>query len=364
VWWEFLEKVRAGKEATVRVMHYYSPGESQMGYKVIMDLSFDGTAYQLESYEQGVYNCLPYSYLLYYAGNATDNAPYDTYEGYLLTNDPEGSAYVIDNLANGYALQGKSLIFANLIYTPMQLEIPYAVSAELRLNGQPLMVLGDEKQVHELWHMMSQSIYLGYEPKTYNLGPELVLTGEDGSITRLELDLDSDLIRHDGKFYDYGPGTNSNGNVNALPQLLSLLGLESWPEEVRQAYPNFFESVGDQTIPPANDLFPRNTGMVIGVWYPDWSYLELGSAQANRLLKDLEREAPNPTEEAIPDVPDTVFTVHIAFDGGREFDLTYMGQTEFYLRDFQTNQVYSFSSEALRQSVDRAISETKAGLYG
>lgn len=212
--------------------------------------------------------------------------------------------------------------------------------------------------------MMCQSVYLGYEPKTYNLGPELILTGEDGSVTKLEVDLDSDLIRYEGKFYDYGPGTNSSGNVNALPQLLSLLGLEGWPEEVKQAYPNFFESIGDQTIPPTNDLFPQHTGMVIGVWYPDWSYLELGSAQANRLLKDLEREAPSPTEDTMPDVPDTVFTIHIAFDGGKEFDLAYMGQTDFYLRDFQTNKVYFFSSEAMRQSAERAISETKATLYG
>ena len=364
VWWEFLEKVRAGKEATVRVMHYYSPGESQMGYKVIMDLSFDGTAYQLESYEHGVYNCLPYSYLLYYAGNATDNAPYDTYEGYLLTNDPEGSAYVIDHLANGYALHGKSLIFANLIYTPKQPEIPYAVSAELRLNGKPLIVLGDETQVHELWHMMRQSVYLGYEPKTYNLGPELVFTGEDGSVTKLELDLDSDLIRYDGKFYDYGPGTNSNGNVNALPQLLSLLGLDGWPEEVKKAYPNFFAAVGDQTIPPANDLFSISRPMIIDVWYPDWAYLEIAPDQADLILEALKQEAPNPTKDLIPDVPDTVFTVHIGFDSGKEFDLAYMGQTEFCLRDFQTNQVYTFSSESLRVTVDRAISETKAAIYG
>lgn len=363
VWWEFMEKVQAGKEATVRVMHYYSPGESQMGYKVIMDLSFDGTYYQLESYEQGTYHCVPYSYLLYYAGNAADTAPYDRYEGYLLTNDPEESAYLIDNLANGYALQGKDLIFANLIYTPKHPEIPYAISAELRLNDRPLMVIGDKAQIQELWNRMRQAVYLGYEPKTYNLGPELVFTGEDGKFTTLQLDLESDLICFNGMFYDYGPGTNSNGNVNALPQLLSLLGLEGWPEEVRQAYPNFFESVGDQTFPPANDQFPRNTGMVIGVWYPDWSYLELGSAQANRLLKDLERETPGATEDTMPDVPDTVFTIHIAFDGGKEFDLAYMGQTDFYLRDFQTNKVCFFSSEALRQSVEQAISETKAGLY-
>ncbi len=363
VWWEFLDKVRAGEEATVRVMHYYSPSESEMGYKAIMDLSFDGTAYQLEHYENGIYYCIPYTYLLYSAGTATDNAAYDSYEGHLLTNDPGESDYIIENLANGYPMHGKSLIFANLIYTPKQPDIPYAVSAELQQDGTPLIIAGAEAQVQQLWKLMRESEYLGYEPKTYNLGPELVFTGEDGSVTRLELSLDDDLIRHDGKFYDYGPGYNSNGGINNLPVFLGILGLEDWPEAVKAAYPDWFAETGSVVPPPANDLFPQNLGYVVNVWYPDWAYLELGSAQANRLLKDLEREAPNPTEEAIPDVPDTVFTVHLAFDGGKEFDLAYMGQTDFYLRDFQTNQVYFLSSEALRQSVDRAISETKASLY-
>ena len=365
VWWEFREKVSAGEPATVRVMHYYSPGESQMGYKVIMDLSFDGTAYQLESYEQGVYQCQLYTHLLYYSGNAAGNSPYDAYEGYLLTNEPgEDSAYLIENLASGYPLQGKRLIYANLIYTPKQPDIPFPVSAELWQGVTPILTVTNDAQVQELWKLMSQSEYLGYEPKTYNLGPMLQFTGEGGNVSTLQLCLDDDLIRYEGKFYDYGPGTNSNGGINNLPVFLGILGLADWPEEVKNAYPGWFAETGSVVPPPANDLFPRNTGMIINIWYPDWAYLELEDGQAKRLLKALEQEAPNPTEELIPDVPDTVFTVHLAFDGGREFDLAYIGQTDFYLRDFQTNQVYSFSSEALRQAVDSAISETKAILYG
>ena len=145
-----------------------------------------------------------------------------------------------------------------------------------------------------------------------------------------------------------------------LPVLLGMLGLEDWPDKVKQVYSDWFASVGDVALPPANDIISGTGNMVMDVWYPDWAYLALENGQAKRLLKALELEAPNPTEETIPDVPDTVFTLHIAFDGGQEFDLAYMGQTDFYLRDFKTDQVYTLSSEALRQAVETAISESKA----
>ena len=129
---------------------------------------------------------------------------------------------------------------------------------------------------------------------------------------------------------------------------------------MKQVYSDWFASVGDVALPPANTIISGTGNMVMDVWYPDWSYLALEEGQAKRLLKALELEAPNPTEEPIPDVPDTVFTLHIAFDGGQEYDLAYLGQTDFCLRDFKTDQVYTISSEGLRQAVETAISESKA----
>ena len=358
-WWDFLEKTRAGEAATVRLMHYYSPQESVSGFKVIYELIYDGSAYDLNHVENGRHYSERFTHLIYHKESPGPDDDWDMYEYYTLIGKESVNGAILP-----YDSTYEPTIYANLTYTPKHPEIPYPVSAELRLNGMPIRTSREEAQAQQLWKLMCESVYLGYEPKTYNLGPELVFTGKDGSVSILQLSLDDDLIRYDGKFYDYGPGTSSNGSINNLPVFLGILGLENWPQEVMDAYSDWFREIGGTVLPSGNGLFPTNSGMVFNVWYPDWAYLELGAGQANRLLKALEQEAPNPVKESIPEVPDTVFTIHLAFDGGKEFDLAYMGQTEFFLRDFQTNQVYSFSSEALRQAADTAISETKAILYG
>lgn len=359
VWWEFLEKRSAGIPATVRVMHYWFQQDSRPAYKVIYELSFDGTDYTLSHAQDGILYTDRYKYLSYFHEEADESAAHDSAEYYRLHNFP-GTHEELDKASS----HDSFLIYTNLIYVPKEPELPWTDTLELRLNGQTLIRIEGHRQTNDLWELLDSAEYLGYEPKTYNLGPDIVLVDSSGNTATLNLDLDSDLFRYKGYFYDYGPGTNSNGSINNLPVLLGMLGLEDWPEEVKQAFPNYFAETGGLEIPPANDLFSDRGGKVVNVWYPDWAYLEILPDQANRVLEALWQEAPNPTDEPIPDVEDTVFTIHIAFDHGREFDLAYMGQTEFYLRDFQTNQVYTFSSEALRQTLDSAISETKAALYG
>jgi hypothetical protein len=231
---------------------------------------------------------------------------------------------------------------------------------ELRVQGETTIQLTDPHQVNQLTDLIHGAKALCYEPKTWFPGPELVLIGFGTEPYTLELDLDSDLFRYDGLFYDYGPGNDNN----AIPKLLKLLGVNDWPDAVKAAFPDYFDKIGTAPLPPVSNTFPSHNSMIIGVWYPDWTYLELAPAQADLLLDALRHESPTPTDVSIPDVPATVFTLHIAFDGGKEFDLAYIGQTEFCIRDFQTNQVYTLSSETLRLAVEAAISETKESLYG
>nr|MBQ8244969.1 hypothetical protein [Oscillospiraceae bacterium] len=360
VWNEFITTSTSGIPATVRVMHYDFPNQETPGNKIIYDLEYDGTGYRLTHCFNGFREVFDYAYLRYFAGELGEDSGFqDSFECYVLTDNATDPW---DKLSRSY---GNHLtIYQNLIYVPKQMGLPWTETVELRLSGQTILTLSGSENTIDLYHLLRKATYLGYEPKTHFLGPELVLISDYGSSHTLRLALDSDLVLYNGYFYDYGPGTNSNGGINNLPVLLGMLGLEDWPEEVKQAYPNYFAEVGSMAVPPANDLFSDRGGKVINVWYPDWAYLEILPAQADRLLEALKQEAPNPTAETLPDVTDTVFTVHIAFDGGKEYDLAYMGQTEFYLRDFQTYQVYSFSSDALRIAVDNAISETKASLDG
>ena len=356
VWQEFVNKATAGTPATVRLMESWLSDGERPSFKTIYELVYDGEDYTLSEVWDGITYTDRYKYLYFYHVDAPEAADYDSFDCYYLTNVHAAS---YDRLLNT-GTHDACNIYTDLIYLPKHPDLPDTGRIRLQVNNETLLTLDGHMQTGALMELLSDAEYLGYEPKTYNLGPDLVLTGTDGSSCRLNLDLDSDLFRLDGLFYDYGPGYNSNGGVNNLPVLLGMLGLEDWPDKVKQVYSDWFASVGDVALPPANDLISGTGNMVMDVWYPDWAYLVLEEGQAKRLLKSLELEAPNPTEEKIPDVPDTVFTLHIAFDGGQEFDLAYMGQTDFYLRDFKTDQVYTLSSEALREAVETAISESKA----
>ena len=79
-----------------------------------------------------------------------------------------------------------------------------------------------------------------YEPKTWLPGPILRMVGTDGTEVVLELGLYTDWVRIDGIYYDFGPGFDEDGAYNALGELFSLLGIEDWPQEVKDAYPDFF----------------------------------------------------------------------------------------------------------------------------
>jgi hypothetical protein len=56
------------------------------------------------------------------------------------------------------------------------------------------------------------------------------LYGPDGVGIGLGMDAENDYFVIDGAFFDYGPGYDDNGNLNATQELLSLLGLEEWPD--------------------------------------------------------------------------------------------------------------------------------------
>lgn len=253
VWEAFAVKCSREEPATVRVMTYYnlpSPEHYDPAYYEtikdsypitrIQDLDFDGTSYILRWLEDGQTMVKRYQYLLYFDGIETDpNVSYDVYKRYVLTNDIASYEEMQSSLLSsqsGAAIDHYE-IYTDLIYYIDHLEIPALNKATLELDGQVLLTITDTSALSAIQERFANAEALGYEPKTYSLGPELVLIGKDGTEVVIELGLDSDLCKVDETFFDYGPGYTNEGSTNAIPKLFELLGISDWPEAVYEKYP-------------------------------------------------------------------------------------------------------------------------------
>ena len=221
-------------------------------------------------------------------------------------------------------------------------------TVELRLGENSLIAVEDPQQIQSLKDLLSGAEDIGFEPKTYLLGPELVYTDEDGKSLVLELDLDSDLFRYDGRFFDYGPGNDNN----AIPKLWEFLGLTAWPEEVQATYPEFFDAVGEMTF--STELEETHEAH-LDLWYPDWAWLEIRAGRVQSVLDAIEAADPQPVDQTMPAVEGTVYTLHIAYDDGREYDLACIGDGEFLLWISGTDQVYRLGGQELQDALDNAI---------
>lgn len=223
---------------------------------------------------------------------------------------------------------------------------------ELRIYDKVLIQITESETLEQMKDLLGGAQALGYMPKTFVLGPSLVYTGTDGTSVTLELDMDSDLFRYTGKFYDYGPGNDNN----SLPQLIDLLGLDGWPEEVREAFPEWFASVEEGILPTVSY---RQQAVYMDLWYPDWYYVKIREEQALVILEALRQEAPARLDREKVPVEQSVFTIHIAYDDGREYDLVCVGEKEFLLWEGGTEAVYGFFSTAFRENVDEMIALSK-----
>lgn len=228
-------------------------------------------------------------------------------------------------------------------------------SIQLRLGEDVLVTVEDPESLKEIKYLLSGAQDIGFVPKTYLLGPSLVYTAEDGQQTVLELDLDGDLFRYDGRFFDYGPGNDNN----ALHRLLVLLELSDWPEEVKAAYPEWFAAVDSFVTAP--EAVEEGPPVYMDLWYPDWRWLEIRGPWKQGILDAIQAAGPEASDQTMPAVEETRFTLHIAYDEGREYDLVCVETGVFLLRDFGTNVVYSIRSDALQEALDQAImgSETE-----
>ena len=101
VWDDFLSAVNEGNEASVRLAYYYTL-DDQSRYALeyyedikddfpmlfVKDLTFDGSKYTIEGYEDGQMVSGTYTYLMKYEGVPTsENAVFNSYLYYVLVND-------------------------------------------------------------------------------------------------------------------------------------------------------------------------------------------------------------------------------------------------------------------------------------
>lgn len=240
-WTEFINNVDAGAGAAVRIVHYYHGSDAEPSSMYIFDLTYDGSTYQLRWFEDGKEYIETYQYLRCFNGEAeTESAEYDAYTAYVLTDHPTATR---QELLLSYASSVLNAaiphfeVYTNLIYYPDHPRIPTGLAkAELYLSpedvGEDIVLLESYEEAELLSRMqllLSSAEALGYTPKTYGVCCYLALSGADGSTVTLGLDGDSDYFVVDGIFYDYGPGYDEDGCLDATADLQALLGLEAWP---------------------------------------------------------------------------------------------------------------------------------------
>lgn len=244
VWDAFISSCQAGEAATVRIW------ERTDGVTRVQDLSFDGSEYCLYWYEDGELCTERWSYLHHFSGTEGQYG----YDHFILTDDPgctwDENTHTLHH-SQGYqggshsghhagtqSDTGHHQICSRYTYYPKHPALPGVLDkAELVLDGKVLLATVVPERLAGL-ESLFENAEETYEPKTYSLGPELVLWYREETV-RVQLELNNDLCVIDGVFYDYGPGYDDDGSYNALPEMLACLGIDSWPQPVVDKYGDY-----------------------------------------------------------------------------------------------------------------------------
>ena len=226
---KFYESVLDGTPGSIRVADFSS--EERFAIQV-SDILYDGEDFTWQAVTDGQLYERHYRYLYHFSGEPeSPNASYDAYDAYVLTDEKNitweklwGSLYSSSKLAPF----DFTLVYVDYVYYPDHPVIPDCSKITLELENEILLTAKDMDAVEALFAQAEET----YEPKTWSPGPILRLTGKDGTEVIVELGLDTDWVRIDGIYYDFGPGFDEDGAYDALTYLFSLLGIRDWPQEV------------------------------------------------------------------------------------------------------------------------------------
>ncbi len=237
LFYDFSETVMVGKPAQIRIAYFSS--DERFAIQVA-DVIYDGESFTWRAVEAGQLYERHYKYLYHYNGEPKEiTATYDNFNAHVLINE-RGVTWeqILNSL---YSSQSSASIdftpvFMDYIYYINSPVIPQCETVTLEFDGKVLLTVEDTEALEALFSRANET----YEPKTWNPGPILRFTGKDSTEVIVELGLDTDWVRIDGIYYDFGPGFDEDGAYDALAYLFSLLGIEDWPQEVKDAYPDFF----------------------------------------------------------------------------------------------------------------------------
>ena len=225
-----------GMPGVIRIVNWHYGEDSHWS---AMDLNFDGTTYTLTSLE----NSYTFKYLKRYTGvKAWENADHDAFEYYVLVND---DSVTWEDIHSGKLDMSDPenpahwTVYADFTYTPKQPQLPMdPAQAGLEFNGEQLITVTDFDRLEKIWILFGDAELLGYEPKTHSIGIglNLVLKSQSGETMTIELDPGSDICRINGEYVFYG----AYDEPDYIEKLWYYLGIEQWPDQVYEKYPNAF----------------------------------------------------------------------------------------------------------------------------
>ena len=237
---KFAETSWSGQPAYIRIVHWFYNDES---FCAVYDLNYDGRVYTITWLENGQRQTREYLYLQCFFGEAeNESAEYDAYEHYVLVNDRTATWQQLwQSLASsqyGAAIDHITLC-STYMYRRETVEIPHDVERiDLEFQGKILFSTTDFDRLEKICLLFYNAEVLGYEPKTHSIGVglNLILTTETGETLVVELDPDDDLCRVNGEYVWYG----KPDEPSYVSTLWYYLGIEAWPDEVYEAYPDAY----------------------------------------------------------------------------------------------------------------------------
>lgn len=108
----------------------------------------------------------------------------------------------------------------------------------LEFEGVPCLTVTSPEQIEKIRELFATAEVLDYEPKTHSTGAglNLVLTGAGGESVAIDLDIENDIARMDGKFISYG----APDEPCYIEKLWDYLGVSGWPEALYEKEPNCY----------------------------------------------------------------------------------------------------------------------------
>lgn len=205
-WFDFLETSQTGELAQLNVIHFFDNG-SGWG-QILYELSFDGTNYIVQYQKDGEIVTDSASSLIEEAGILEDSAePYDAYHRFRL-ND--------------------LVLYEDLIIIP-EIDSGNPISLHAKEGDPALQDYITDEQLAPIVSLLSRAEYLPCEPEDYLYGMKLLTADTSGEGIILELDLRYGNYRYGTQVFHYGDVTD----------LLTALGLESWPDSVLEEFKDF-----------------------------------------------------------------------------------------------------------------------------